>query len=250
MKLTFIGTGAAFTSNNYHSNILIELGGKRLLIDCGSDARFALRDIGLSYQHIDGVYISHIHADHVGGLEWLGFSTKFDPSCTVPTIIAHQNILANLWEHSLCAGMQTLDEEVAQLDSYFKPVPLEYPGSFEWEGVNFRLVKTLHVRNCANILDSYGLFFEVNGKKIFLSTDTRPLFDEAPELYETSHVIFHDCETQSQPSGVHSHYTELVHLPEHIKQKMWLYHYNSSPLPDSTKDGFMGFVPKGKSFEF
>lgn len=250
MKLTFIGSGAAFTSNNYHSNILIEIGGKRLLIDCGSDARFALRDIGLSYEHIDAIYISHIHADHVGGLEWVGFSTKFDPSCNPPDIIAHKNILTNLWEHSLSAGMQTLDEEVATLTSYFKPVPLEYPGYFEWGSVKFNLVKTLHVRNCENILDSYGLFFEINNQKIFLSTDTRPLFNEFPELYETSHIIFHDCETQNPASGVHSHYTELVHLPKHIKKKMWLYHYNSSSLPDAEKDGFIGFIPKGKSFEF
>ena len=84
MKMTFIGSGAAFTSNNYHSNILIESNDKKLLIDCGSDARFALRDLGYSYKDIDSIYISHIHADHSGGLEWLGFSRKFDASCTKP----------------------------------------------------------------------------------------------------------------------------------------------------------------------
>ena len=28
--------------------------------------------MGLGYADIDAVYISHLHADHVGGLEWLG----------------------------------------------------------------------------------------------------------------------------------------------------------------------------------
>src|ERR1700733_4386232 len=85
MKLTFIGSGSAFTlgANNYHSNMLLENAhGERLLIDCGSDARHSLHEAGFSYHDIHDVYISHLHADHAGGLEWLGFTTKFDPTCS------------------------------------------------------------------------------------------------------------------------------------------------------------------------
>ena len=48
--------------------------GSKLLIDCGTDARHSLHELGLSYKDIEHVYISHLHADHAGGLEWLGFS--------------------------------------------------------------------------------------------------------------------------------------------------------------------------------
>lgn len=37
MNLTFLGSGSAFTTENYQSNIIIDNAGKKLLFDCGSD---------------------------------------------------------------------------------------------------------------------------------------------------------------------------------------------------------------------
>lgn len=65
MKLIFIGSGSAFTvgADNYQSNrILEDDSSKKLLVDCGSDARFALHELGLSYKDIEAVYISHLHS--------------------------------------------------------------------------------------------------------------------------------------------------------------------------------------------
>src|SRR3982751_6023894 len=100
MKLTFIGTGSAFTvgHHNYQSNMFLETQGDRLMIDCGSDARLALHDLGLSYQDIGSVYISHLHADHSGGLEWLAFSRKFDPNCLKPHLYIQEALSDILWE--------------------------------------------------------------------------------------------------------------------------------------------------------
>ncbi len=38
-------------------------------------------------------------------------------------------------------------------------------------------------------------------------------------------------------------------LPDTIKQKMWLCHYQPNPKQDSLKDNFLGFVSKGQIFE-
>jgi ribonuclease BN (tRNA processing enzyme) len=94
MKITFIGSGSAFTTNNYHSNILITSNNKNLLIDCGSDARFALKEAGYSFNDIDGIFVSHLHADHIGGLEWLGLTNKFvSPEHRRPQIISHKKCI-------------------------------------------------------------------------------------------------------------------------------------------------------------
>jgi len=50
MKIKFIGVGSAFTTPDYYQpNILITARtGKKLLLDCGSDARFALAECNIN----------------------------------------------------------------------------------------------------------------------------------------------------------------------------------------------------------
>ena len=85
MKLTFAGTGSAFcmAADNFQSNMVLETTPsgedrpQRLLIDCGSDARHSLRNLGFMPNDFDGVYISHLHSDHIGGLEWMALANYF-----------------------------------------------------------------------------------------------------------------------------------------------------------------------------
>ncbi len=74
----------------WHSNFLIEFDmpsktGKRpyrLLVDSGADIRHALKKVGLTSANIDGVYVSHPHNDHIGGIEYLALTTFFNPFYT------------------------------------------------------------------------------------------------------------------------------------------------------------------------
>jgi ribonuclease BN (tRNA processing enzyme) len=250
IKLTFLGSGSAFTigEGNYHSNVLLEdiASGQTLLIDCGSDVRFSLFELGMGVKNIDSVYISHIHADHTGGLEWLGFSRYFGPF-KLSKLYLHERILVPLWE-TLRAGMATLDDQPSTLATFFDVHPIRDKGHFEWCGHRFRLEKNEHVVNNGENLPCYGLQFSVNEKTIYFTADSRFLYSEKKALFEQSTIIFHDCETAKFKSGVHTHYTELLTMPEAIRNKVWLYHYNPGDKPDPEKDGFKGFVKKGQQF--
>ena len=98
-------------------------------------------------------------------------------------------------------------------------------------------------------MPAYGLFFEGSGIKVLLTTDTQLCLDELGKYYEQADIIFQDCETSRFPSSIHAHYQKLLALPERIRNKMWLYHYQPGPLPDAQKDGFCGFVKRGQTFE-
>jgi hypothetical protein len=99
-------------------------------------------------------------------------------------------------------------------------------------------------------MPAYGLFFEIEGVKIYLSTDTQLSLHTNGKFYEEADIIFHDCETSLYPSPVHASYKQLTKLPETLKNKMWLYGYQPTVLPDPQKDGFLGFVKCGQIFEF
>ena len=61
-----VGDGAASADRN-HSAYLYTFGNVSLLVDCGEPISRSFRASGLSYELIDRVLISHLHADHIGG---------------------------------------------------------------------------------------------------------------------------------------------------------------------------------------
>lgn len=252
MKLLFIGSGSAFVTReyNYQSNILfITPDNKKLLVDCGSDARHALHDLNLSYRDIDNVYISHLHADHIGGMEWLAFNRLFDVCCKKPNLYIHKSMSRLIWDCALSGGLRSLQGEKNELKTFFTLKALG--NSFKWEKTSFKLIKTIHTYNDNKLNPSYGLFFEINKKKIFLSTDTTFQPQLYKKYYLSADLIFHDCELHNKTACVHTPYSELLSLEPSIRKKIWLYHYSndSDNLPDAVKDGFRGFVRRGQLFD-
>jgi len=127
MKILALGTGSAFTLNNYQMSFLID---DELLFDCGGDIRFALRDQGLNHRDIKNVFASHLHGDHVGGLEWLGFSSYFDPSCPRPNLFISESLVDPLWDKCLAGGMGSLQGLICNLHTYFNVHPIMLNGCF------------------------------------------------------------------------------------------------------------------------
>lgn len=253
IRMIFLGAGSAFTvgANNFHSNVLIESSnGKRIIIDCGTDARHSLYEQNLTYKDITDVYISHLHADHVGGLEWLGFTHRFDESCDRPNIYVSELMAEDLWNKTLSGTMRSLEGEPADITSYFKIKKIPPNGSFKWEKIDFQLVQTVHIMNGKSLAPCHGLFFKLGDKKVYYTADSQFSPHMLEKFYEEADIIFHDCETSNCHSNVHAHFDELCTLPNDIKKKMWLYHYNPGPLPDAQAAGFQGFVKKGQVFEF
>ena len=252
MKLLFLGSGSAFTvgADNFQSNMLLIDRDNKLLIDCGSDLKFSLHKAGYSHQDITDIYISHLHSDHVGGLEYIGFSTKFDSKCPKPNLYLSKDVADKLWQHTLSGGMSSINGDIAELNSFFNVNPIAYHSYFVWQKIKFYLIKVFHVNNGYSLMPSYGLFYEIDRTKVFLTTDTQLHLSTMQQYYDSADLIFQDCETAKEPSKIHAHYNQLVHLPPKIKSKMWLYGYQPGTLPNSQQDGFLGFVKRGQIFEF
>jgi ribonuclease BN (tRNA processing enzyme) len=78
VRLTFLGSGDAFGSGGrLQTCMLVEAGGRRLLLDCGATSLVALRRQGVDPATIDAVLVTHLHGDHFGGLPFLLLDGQF-----------------------------------------------------------------------------------------------------------------------------------------------------------------------------
>ena len=66
--LTCLGVGDGWPCRDRgHSSFLYRLAGQTLLMDCGDGMSTAFNRLGVSYDAVDRVFLSHLHSDHVGG---------------------------------------------------------------------------------------------------------------------------------------------------------------------------------------
>jgi ribonuclease BN (tRNA processing enzyme) len=67
-SLKCFGTGDGLPSaDRNHAAFLYRLGQAHVLVDCGEAIDRSFKASGLSYDTIDAIFLSHLHADHFGG---------------------------------------------------------------------------------------------------------------------------------------------------------------------------------------
>ena len=69
IDLCTLGTGGALPlPDRGLASLYVRMNGHGLLVDCGENTQTAIRKIGWGFHGIDGLLITHYHADHCGGL--------------------------------------------------------------------------------------------------------------------------------------------------------------------------------------
>jgi len=252
MKIKFLGSGGAFVNDkeNYHSNILI-IGNKEILLyDAGCDIRNSLNYSNYAINDIDKIFISHLHSDHCGGIEFLGFSTLFSKQQKI-TLISSKNILKNGWKHHWSGTMKYTHIGKLFLKDYFDILTLK--NSFLFENIKIKVIKNNHITTNKYKLPSFGLKFK-NKKKVFISGDTTLNKTRLNKL-KNYDLIFHECNFAGN-NNVHTTLNELKTLNKNIISKIWIYHYDLKGKDfykmnhKIQKLGFKGLVKRGDEFKF
>lgn len=259
MKMTFLGTGGAFSRShtNYHNNVLLETDENKILIDCSLMALESLDELGVDPLELDGVIVTHIHGDHVSGLEELGFRGLFLGQGQRFDLITHPNILPSqskkgdqdapdLWENCLKGGMMHIQDEdrnakEADLETYFRPYTSKLFQISE-DGPVFQFIQTDHVSGKY----SYGLKISTEDEKILFSADARPLKKKHLKWADT---IFHDCMFMPHyKATVHTHLEEIKEMDPDIQEKMYLMHYGDPE--EWEEDELLDVAKKHQTFKF
>ena len=74
IKVTLLGTGTPVPAmNRFGPSILVEAAGQKFLFDAGRGALQRLTQLGVRWQDVDGLFLTHLHSDHVVGFPdlWL-----------------------------------------------------------------------------------------------------------------------------------------------------------------------------------
>jgi ribonuclease BN (tRNA processing enzyme) len=303
MLVKCIGCGNAFSTRNFNQQFLLEEYDqiatpngavnsstvKRMLIDCGWTTPLSLKASDINIKSIDDIYISHAHADHCGGLEYVAFM-RYDwknrpehhgNTDYAPRLIANEHLMKDLWDKSLSGGLESMEGFVATMETYFKLLPIRPNQPFNWQGWKCELIQQVHIMTGSSVASTYGLFMSKSGhKSVYFTTDSQHCSPKQMEIfYKKADIIFQDCECLGCNmkdrgflfgSGVHANYAQLagwenanaVKLSPEIKKKMHLSHYqdfvsdnkdafgNDVDWDDCAKEeGFAGFVWVGKEFE-
>jgi len=244
LDLYMLGTGGAFAKRYANNNALLSVNGFTLLVDCGITAPQKLHEAGIATDALGGVLITHLHGDHVGGLEELAFRMRYLHGRKLRLYLA-EALIGPIWEHTLRGGMENHGEGALALTDYFDVFPLrEYEPSELTPGLTIELLPTRHIPQ----KPSYALL--VNDQWFF-SSDS--VFDRAllERLYYTrgcTHLL-HECQLAGE-GIVHTTLAELLTLPEEIQRAIWLMHYGDDMESFQGRTGAMQFLRQQEHYSF
>jgi ribonuclease Z len=109
MKVTLLGTGCPpAVMNRFGPSTLVEAGGQKFLFDAGRGALQRLVQLGVPWQAVQGVFLTHLHSDHVVGFPdlWL----------TGWLIAPGRNVPLEVWGPSGTAQMMSHLEQAYEYD--------------------------------------------------------------------------------------------------------------------------------------
>lgn len=217
-QLHILGAGAAHAAGALGSaSAVIERDGRPLLlIDCGPDT---LDRYQAAYgEPPRALYLTHLHMDHVGGLEGLFYRLWFRPELRGRCKVFVHADLVPLLQRRVADYPNVLAEGGGNFWEAFQLLPCTR--GFWLEAVWFGVFATRHHRPGT----SFGLVLP--GSMVWTG-DTRPLPEALAVVGANVACIAHDCGRVGNPS--HTGLDDLEReYPADLRARLLLYHYGSS----------------------
>jgi len=191
--LKFIGCGAGFSRGlGNNSAILYQDKPENgyFLIDCGESTRVKLVEMDL-LPYLKGVFITHLHGDHIYGLEMLGFYWKFVRTEPLPLYLPSLDIWKELDKIFMPTMQDIQDSEGNPQRAYFKDYFHTYIGpAFNLdENLYLEFVEANHVPK----KECYGLRINIDAKEYLYTSD------QATQVEDIGYdMIWHDCSFYDQ----------------------------------------------------
>ena len=226
MHLQFVGCGDAFGSGG-RFNTCFHLVGREInaLIDCGATSLVSMNKYAINRNDINVIFISHFHADHIGGL---------------PFFILEANYVLKRQRGLTIAGPPGLKSRYAELMEVAfagsKTMELSFPLTLREleigrrsETGNLR-VTPFHVLHDDRAGPCLGFRFEAEGKTIAFSGDTQ-WTDTLLDVGREADLFICEAYTRDKPVTGHMALSLLErHLGQIRPKRLILTHMSNDML--------------------
>lgn len=205
MKVTFLGVGSAFDEEHTNISMILEAGGKNLLLDCGYSVPHALFRYNDDPDFLDAIWISHPHADHYYGLGML-IRLKTNGREKPLTILTRPDI------REYIESIIALSYPGSYSDLPFDLEFVEFEEEVEWEGLSLSTAPTEHpVPNRALRVEDGESAFCYSGDGMFT--------DESKELYNGADLLVHESFTVEERVENHGNVRDVADLMDGLGVK-------------------------------
>ncbi len=240
MRLTFLGTGGAFTDYrvNYQNNAVIETPEGLVLIDCGTTAVQSLKELGFSPHDVRAVLFTHLHGDHASPEQLLwerfyGPGKGGGPEFLRTELCAPADLLQPLRN-----SMQPFVDIFTDPEGNIRQGGVDaltrcrMETQLEVADLQVRWFRVPHVTGGSVDKAAYGLDIRQGDTRILWSGDTTlsPGWIQAGAEDPSVTRIFHECTfTEPYRGSVHTHWSELEALSDDLLGRISLMHHTEVP---------------------
>jgi len=173
LEVTLLGTGTPRPSiERFGSATLVQAGGQNFLFDVGRGSTIRLQQAGLTPNRIDKVFLTHLHSDHISGLDDLWITGWVWQRRTILSVSGPKGT------HQLVEGLRqayasdisyreknvNLDSDLAKIKSH----EIEEGIVYQENGVTVRAFLVEH----APVKPAFGYRIEFGDRAVVISGDT------------------------------------------------------------------------------
>ena len=175
IKVTLLGTGCPpAVMNRFGPSILVEAGGQKFIFDAGRGALQRLNQAKVRWRDVNGVFLTHLHSDHVVGFPDLWLTGWLTPGRDVPLPVWGPRGTKKMMSHLEQAF--EYDIRIRLYDDRASPDGIVILAEDIAEGVVYEMggVKiTAFEVDHTPIKPAFGFRIDHAGRSVVLSGDTR-----------------------------------------------------------------------------